>query len=108
MTDQESYDKLHVWFSNIHTSAGEKVVKYLVANKVDLVEDRKITQEEGEKIAKQYNMNYFETSAKTKVNVTKEFESIIGEALEMKKKAVKNPSVMLNNEDKTAKKKKCC
>ena len=36
----------------------------LTANKVDLVETRKVTRDEGLKFASIYDIDYFETSAK--------------------------------------------
>jgi putative ribosome biogenesis GTPase RsgA len=37
----------------------------IVCNKIDLTDDREVTTEEGQSMAKQYNLKYFETSAKT-------------------------------------------
>lgn len=41
-----------------------------------MVEQKEITKEEGEKIAAQYNMKFFETSAKTGMNIKEAFETI--------------------------------
>eukprot|EP00112_Aurelia_sp_Birch-Aquarium-sp1_P022235 Seg62.5 transcript_id=Seg62.5/GoldUCD/mRNA.D3Y31 product="Ras-related protein Ral-a" protein_id=Seg62.5/GoldUCD/D3Y31 len=45
----------------------------LIGNKVDLEEKRQVTNDEGESRAKEWNVPYIETSAKTKVNVEKAF-----------------------------------
>ena len=109
MTERESFDKLHTWFSSIHSNTSERVPKYLVANKVDLAEDRKVTQEEGQDIAKEFGMKYFETSAKTKFNVAKVFEEIIEKTYEMKKTRAKNPSIVLKEDREIVKPaSKCC
>lgn len=41
----------------------------LVGNKIDLVDDRKVTAKEAEELAKEYKMPYFETSAKLNKNI---------------------------------------
>lgn len=77
VTDRASYDSLHSWVNSIHEHADEKIIKYLIANKIDLTEERKVSKEDGQKLANQYGMKYFETSAKTNVNVTESIESLV-------------------------------
>jgi GTPase SAR1 family protein len=77
LTDRESFDKLHSWVSNINETAEEDVVKFLVGNKLDLAESRVVNREEALKIASEYDMRYFETSAKHKINVHEVFSELI-------------------------------
>ena len=55
----------------------------LVANKIDLVVEgggggnRVVSREEGEELASQYGFEYFETSAKTGMNVEQVFEACV-------------------------------
>jgi len=49
----------------------------LVANKMDLVDKRKLTKEQGEERAKEWNVPYMETSAKTKENVDNAFNYLL-------------------------------
>ena len=56
------------------------VKKVLVGNKCDKP-DRVISEEEGKKLANEYNMSFFETSAKTNKNVTEVFEFLTREIL---------------------------
>ena len=58
----------------MHASAN--VQKILLCNKVDKESDRIITKEQGEEIAKQYNMQLFETSAHTGQGIKEAFETI--------------------------------
>jgi len=53
--------------------ANENVCKVLVGNKCDLEDKRKISKEEGEELAKSYNIPYIETSAKSNLCVDDSF-----------------------------------
>ncbi|KAJ3424766.1 ras-like protein [Anaeramoeba flamelloides] len=55
-----------------------------VANKADLDEERLVSREEGETLAKKYNSQYYETSAKNGSNVTECFESLVREVRNLK------------------------
>lgn len=50
--------------------------KVLVANKVDLPDRRVVTEEEGKALAEKYNVPFFETSARTSMNVNEAFQQI--------------------------------
>ena len=53
------------------------MIKILVANKVDMPDDKKlITKEMGEDVAKRYQMIFYEASAKTGEGVTEAFEKV--------------------------------
>ena len=54
-------------------------MKYLIGNKTDIKEERKVTEKEGTDIARKDNMKFFETSAKNNVNVSESIESLIRE-----------------------------
>ena len=82
VTDKTSYENLHNWINSIHEHADEKIIKYLIANKIDMNEERKVTKEEGQKMANQYNMKYFETSAKTNTNITESIEGLAKDIFE--------------------------
>jgi len=47
----------------------EHVPIVLVGNKVDLLDNRAVEREQGEELASRWNCPFFETSAKTKINV---------------------------------------
>ena len=50
--------------------------KILIGNKCDCQEQRAISFEEGESLAKEYHIHFYETSAKQDVNVEKSFITI--------------------------------
>ena len=49
---------------SINTHADKNAARVLVGNKIDLVDDRQVTKQEAEVLAKQYGINFHETSAK--------------------------------------------
>ena len=55
-------------------NAYSKMTIILIGNKTDLEAEREVSYEEGTKFAKKYDLLFFETSAKTAVNVEKTFE----------------------------------
>lgn len=86
VTNHNSYDKVNSWMDNIENSVSSNVAKFLVANKTDLVEIREVTEEEGKTKAQQLKIPYYETSAKTSINVTTVFETIIQSAYTKKRR----------------------
>ena len=72
ITDKESFEKINFWMKNIKENAPENAKLILVGNKCDLANERQVSYEEGEKKASDYNIKFFESSAKEGTNV-KEF-----------------------------------
>ena len=68
LNDRASYNAMENWLKQIKTHAAENVVKVLVGNKVD-VEDRKVSEEEGKRLAAEFGVDYFEVSAKDNSNI---------------------------------------
>lgn len=56
--------------------ADVNVNKILIGNKADLKENRVVSTEEGEALAKEFNIKFFETSARQDLNVDTAFEKI--------------------------------
>ena len=53
--------------------AKENVLRILVGNKCDLEHKRQVSYEQGKEIARQYNIQFLETSAKEVVNIEELF-----------------------------------
>jgi len=54
----------------------EKVPMVVVGNKCDLVDERVITMEQGEEMAKKFGASFYEASAKKRINVENVFMDI--------------------------------
>ena len=76
VTNKDSFKNLESWLIEIEKNASENVLKILIGNKNDLVDDKEITTEEGQKFANRNNMQFIETSAKMNTNVTEAFETL--------------------------------
>ena len=73
VSERNSFEHIDKWLSEIKKFAKENVLMFLVGNKIDLIEKRKVSKDEAEEIANKFNIPYFETSAKTSINIDKLF-----------------------------------
>ncbi|KAI5528417.1 small Rab GTPase [Trichomonas vaginalis G3] len=75
ITDRKTFEKISDWFEQINTSEpNEDSCKILIGNKCDLNESRQVSLEEGEQLARDYNVPFMETSAKDSINVDNLFD----------------------------------
>jgi GTPase SAR1 family protein len=81
VTDENSFKNIHHWVTNIEQNTQSNVCKVLVGNKVDEEEARKVSYDEGAMLAKELNMQFFETSAKTNYNIKETFTYLANEIL---------------------------
>ena len=77
ITDLESFKKLNdnSWIDDIKENASKKTVVYLVGNKIDKEEERKVKKQDGEELAKELGFYFAEVSALTGYNVKEIFEN---------------------------------
>merc|ERR1711908_213804 len=76
VTDDKTFNNIRTWMRNIEQHANEQVVKILLGNKSDMPEKKMVTKEQGEQLAKEFDIQFFETSAKTNENVEEAFTAI--------------------------------
>ena len=77
ITNRESFDTISRWWNNILEHKEKDFPVILVGNKCDLKDERKVQKEEGEKIAKEYNVKFYEASNKDGINVEESFRELI-------------------------------
>ena len=70
ITNSESFDNIINWTRDIRKNASENLIIYLIGNKVDLIDDRKINIEKGRKIASDERMKFIEVSCKWNLNIS--------------------------------------
>eukprot|EP00736_Rhodelphis_marinus_P013085 Rmarinus@m.13900 len=76
ITSQQTYKSVDKWIEDVRQERGSDVVIVLVGNKTDLVDKREVSVEEGEAKAKEHNVLFIETSAKTGFNIKALFRKI--------------------------------
>ena len=107
LIDKKSFDSVENWINQIKEEASESILIILVGNNSDLIEKRVISYEEAEKLAKEFNINYFECSAKTGENINVAFNDLI-EQMVKKTDKTKDSTTQLNSENLGKNKKTCC
>jgi len=113
INDQKSFDDIEIWYNLIIKHSIESLI-FLIGNKSDLKEERKITIEKGEKLKEHYEDNikvFFETSAKNDDNIDKLLKKISILLAKKNESDEKINNIKLEKENlqkKKNKKKMCC
>ena len=125
---EDSFNNIEKWLNDIKTQSNPDVKIFLIGNKADLEDKRRITKDQGEKLCSAHKLAFFmETSAKTGFNVQNVFIQVAKELYKQHeeiKDRVTRPGTMIslpaeenNNkvdkleieeEDKIKRKKTCC
>lgn len=76
VTNLLSFEQSSHWVKNVRGARGHDVVVILVGNKTDQAEKRQISFEEGKDKARELDVMFLETSAKSGYNVKQLFQSV--------------------------------
>jgi len=91
ITSRSSFDEVSQFREQIlRVKDADKVPMVIAGNKSDLESDRQVTQVEGRDLAKSYVVPFFETSAKTRINVEESFFELVRE---IRRQEEKTPQV---------------
>ena len=69
ITSRQSLENVKNWKARVNKSAPASACKILIGNKCDLQRSREVGFEEGETLASEFNIPFFETSAMNDINV---------------------------------------
>ena len=109
--DKNSFELLDKWINSINEKVDIKTkIIILAGNKADIDDDkRQVSREEAENYAKSKNLLYFETSAKSGLNIKEAFNKLYEDIFNLNKKLIEKENIELTKEDKNKnkKKKKC-
>ena len=117
ISNRKSFERIDFWLKELkENNRIDELFLYLVGNKIDMEDKRVISFQEGEKYAKNNNINFFEVSAKSGKGVTELFNNVINGVMEnILKKNEKEEiedkvrlSTFLERNYKKEKNKKCC
>ena len=106
VTSRKTFENIQNWVTQIKEEVSEKVNIILVGNKIDDENNRKVSSEEGKKMADQWGLDFFETSAKSGINIDTTFNDLVKKTVETYIKT-EGKGDKLNNK-KSGNKKKCC
>ncbi|XP_040474819.1 ras-related protein Rab-13 [Falco naumanni] len=82
ITDEKSFENIQNWMKSIKENASAGVERLLIGNKCDMEGKRKVQRDEAEKLAKEHGIRFFETSAKSSVNVEEAFSTLARDILQ--------------------------
>merc|ERR1711931_216224 len=77
ITNEESFNSVQDWSTQIKTYSWDNAQVVLVGNKCDMEEERVVSTEKGKQLAEQLGFEFFETSAKENINVKAVFERLV-------------------------------
>lgn len=85
-TDRDSFEAVETWRQKVEEEVGPDIPTCLIQNKIDLIDDAVMTQEEAEDLAKKLKMRFYRTSVKEDLNVNDVFQYLAQQHLKKIKK----------------------
>ena len=86
ITNKTTFESITDWINNIKDLKGADFPLILVGNKIDLEEERKVNKEEGQKLADENKILFFETSNKTGINIQEAGLALIKKIIDKREK----------------------
>ncbi len=108
VTKRDTFEGIKNWVKQIKDQVSSKVSVILVGNKIDMEDKREVKTEEGEQLGKEFNYQFFESTAKDGKNVNEAFEALIKEIAEKYSYKPVSHGQKLENEKISNESKGCC
>ena len=109
ITCKKTFDQLTYWVNNINEALGDDIIKAIVGNKIDLLDNAQVTEEEGRKFAESVGAKFKLASAKTnEQNFELFLEELLKEFLKNDKIVVRDSIRLRNSKKSKSKGRKCC
>ena len=114
ITREKTLENIQNWIDEMLEDNHNEIHKILIGNKSDLKEKRKISKEQGEEMAKQFELenNFYETSCESGENVEKAFNDLVMQVYEKYASKIQKTNIKIQKEDINEKNKnndsKCC
>ena len=106
IADQITFKTVNNWIKDAEENGYTNAPKVLIGNNCEKP-DRKVTEEEGKKLADDFNMGFFETSPKTNQNVNESMYYLVREILKVEEGNKIKKNINIKNEYNSGNKKKC-
>ena len=110
ISDLESFTRIRSWIAEVEKYAGPNIPMIIIGNKSDLESKRLVSKEEAANLAKNYNCQHFETSAKNDSGVETAFLELTKFLVAKNQLRVNNPKdiIFTPNGSKIPNTKTCC
>jgi len=76
VTNQDSFENVRAWVSDILQGKGDMKNTILVGNKCELIKQKVISAAEGKELAEEFKIPFFECSAKNNININEPFHCL--------------------------------
>ncbi|XP_074644075.1 ras-related protein Rab-3 isoform X1 [Tubulanus polymorphus] len=100
VTNEESFNAVQDWCTQIKTYSWDNAQVVLVGNKCDLEDERVVSTERGKQLADQLGLEFFETSAKENINVKAVFERLVDIICDKMSESLDSDPTIVSNQSK--------
>ena len=76
VTDIESLEALDYWVEELDRNASPEIVRFLVAAKIDDIDETQVTKQVAQEYSQKYNAHLFMTSAKENIGINQLFNTV--------------------------------
>lgn len=73
-TDRDSFEAIESWKQKVEEEVGPNIPTCLIQNKIDLIDDAVVSQEDANSLAKRLKVRFYRTSVKEDLNINEVFE----------------------------------